>query len=214
VVIREVTGEGGTRDSAIRDGLYRAVEQVRGVKVDSGSYKFVFGGAGVGIGTEQPEERRVEFDSVGVATRGTVYTTEIEGLVKTYEVIEESKTEEGMYQVKLKVTVYDSTREPIQRIKIALMPAKTLYDKYAFLNLGMPGETLSMLFGQRLGAGLMQTNKFAVLERESVIDFEIEKQILESQNASISELANLSSTVGADYLLILHDNRIQGQFYL
>jgi curli biogenesis system outer membrane secretion channel CsgG len=203
VVVKEVTGQGGTRDGAIRDGLYRAVEQVRGVKVDSGSYKFVFGGAGVGIGTEQPEERRVEFDSVGVATKGTAYTTEIEGLVKTYEVVEESKTEEGAYQVKLKVTVYDSeASDIIKRIKIAMMPPKPLYDKYSFLNLGMSGETLSILFGQRLIAGLMQTNKFAVLERGSINDFEIEKKILEAHSASISELANLSSTVGADYLLI------------
>ncbi|MHC4689766.1 MAG: CsgG/HfaB family protein [Planctomycetota bacterium] len=203
IVVKEVTGQGGTRDGAIRDGLYRAVEQARGVKVDSGSYKFVFGGAGVGIGTEQPEERRVEFDSVGVATRGTAYTTEIEGLVKTYEVIEESKTEEGAYQVKLKVTIYDSdARGKITRVKIAMMPPKTLYAKYDFLNLSMSGEALSALFGQWLGARLMQTNKFAVLERASVIDFEIEKKILESQSASISELANLSSTVGADYLLI------------
>jgi hypothetical protein len=88
VVVKEVTGQGGSRDSAIRDGLYRAVEQVRGIKVDSGSYKFVYGGAGVGIGTVQPEERRVEFDSVGVAARGTAYTTEIEGLVKTYDILE------------------------------------------------------------------------------------------------------------------------------
>ena len=181
VVVKEVTGQGGTRDGAIRDGLYRAVEQTRGVKVDSGSYKFVFGGAGVGIGTEQAEERRVEFDSVGVATRGTAYTTEIQGLVKTYEVIEESKTEEGAYQVKLKVTVYDSdARETITRIKITMMPPKTLYAKYDFLNLSMSGEALSALFGQWLGARLMQTNKFAVLDRASVIDFEIEKKILES----------------------------------
>ena len=37
-VIREVIGRGRNRDEAIKNGLYRAVEQVRGVRVDSSNY--------------------------------------------------------------------------------------------------------------------------------------------------------------------------------
>ena len=40
VVIREVIGQGHNRDEAIKNALYRAVEQVRGVKVDNRSLKF------------------------------------------------------------------------------------------------------------------------------------------------------------------------------
>jgi hypothetical protein len=90
----------------------------------------------------------------------------------------------------------------IKRTKLALMPVRTLNEAYGFLSLAMPGDKLAALFHQRLGMGLMQTNKFAVLDRNSVADFAVEQKILVSHNASLSELANLSSTIGADYLVI------------
>ncbi len=37
-VIREVIGRGRNRDEAVKNALYRAVEQIRGVRVDSSNY--------------------------------------------------------------------------------------------------------------------------------------------------------------------------------
>jgi len=203
VVIREVTGQGRNRDEAIKNALYRAVEQVRGVKVDSGTYEFAFRGAGAGIAAEEPGQRRIEFDSVEVATRGTAYTTEIGGLVKTYDVLEEKQIDKDTYQVKLKVAVYDyGERGQTRRVKVALMPVKTLDNNYRFLNLTVSGDTLSVLLSQRLAAGLTQTNKFAVLDRESIVDFVKEKNMLFSFDAPLSEQAKLAETLGADYLLV------------
>ncbi len=203
VVIREVTGQGRNRDEAIKNALYRAVEQVRGVKVDSGTYEFAFRGAGAGIAAEEPGQRRIEFDSVEVATRGTAYTTEIGGLVKTYDVLEEKQIDKDTYQVKLKVAVYDyGERGQTRRVKVALMPVKTMNMSYQFLNLTVSGDTLSVLLSQRLSVGLTQTNKFAVLDRESIVDFVREKSMLFSFDAPLSEQAKLAETLGADYLLV------------
>ncbi len=203
VVIREVVGQGRTRDGAIKNALYRAVEQVRGVKVDSGTYEFAFRGAGAGISTEEAGDRSIEFDSVDVATKGTVYTTEIGGFVKSYEVLEEKQIDEGTYQVKLKVEVYDyGQRGQTQRVKVALMPVKTLDKNYSFLSNTISGNALSVLLSQRLAAGLTQTNKFAVLDRESISDFVREKNMLFSFDAPLSEQAKLAETLGADYLLV------------
>jgi len=179
-VIREVVGRGRNRDEAVKNGLYRAVEQVRGVKVDSSNYEFGFRSSGVGVGDDGPGRRRIEFDSVDVATDGTVYTTEIGGLVRSYKVLDEKQIDENTYEVTLQVAVYDyAARGQTSRVKVALMPAKTQQDSYGFLDQIISGDTLSSLFSQRLVAGLTQTNKFAVLDRES-IDAE---------------------TLGADYLL-------------
>lgn len=203
VVIREVIGQGRNRDEAIKNALYRAVEQVRGVKVDSGTYEFGFRGAGAGIGAEGPGQRRIEFDSVDVATRGTVYTTEIGGLIKSYDVLDEEQIDQDTYQVKLQVTVYDyGERGRTRRVKVALMPAKTLQNNYRFLNLTISGDALSVLFCQRLTVGLTQTNKFAVLDRESISDFVREKKMLFSFDAPLGEQAKLVETLGADYLLV------------
>ena len=203
VVIREVIGQGRNRDEAIKNALYRTIEQVRGVKVDSGTYEFVFRSAGAGIGAERPGGTRLEFGSVDVATKGTVYTTKIAGLVKTYDVLEEKQIDENTYQVKLRVAVYDyAARGLTKRVKMALMPVKTLKNSYPFLGLAVPADDLAALFAQRLAVALTQTNKFAVLDRESISDFVKEEKMLLSFDAPLGEQAKLAETLGADYLLV------------
>ena len=202
-VIREVIGRGRNRDEAVKNALYRAVEQVRGVRVDSSNYEFGFRSSGVGVGDDGPGRRRIEFDSVDVATDGTVYTTEIGGLVRSYNVLDEKQIDQNTYEVTVQVAVYDyGARGQTGRVKIALMPAKTQQDNYGFLNQTISGDTLSSLFSQRLVAGLTQTNKFAVLDRESTIDFSREKEMLFSFDAPLGEQAKLAETLGADYLLV------------
>ena len=209
-IIREVIGRGRSRNEAVKNGLYRAVEQVRGVKVDSSNYEFGFRSSGVGVGDDGPGRRRIEFDSVDVATDGTVYTTEIDGLVRSYKVLDEKQIDQDTYEVTLQVAVYDyRARGQTSRVKIALMPAKTLLDNYPFLNQLISGDILSSLFSQRLVAGLTQTNKFAVLDRESILDFTREKEMLFSFDAPLGEQAKLAETLGADYLLVGTINQAQ-----
>lgn len=201
-VVKEVVGRGRNRDEAIKNALYRAVEQVRGVKVDSSNYEFGFRSSGIGVGDNGPGRRRIEFDSVNLGTNGTVYTTEIGGLIRSYNVIDEKQIDPDNYEVTLQVSVYDyAARGRTGRVKIALMPAKTQQNNYAFLNQTISGDTLSSLFSQRLVAGLTQTNKFAVLDRESIDDFVREKDMLFSFDAPLGEQAKLAETIGADYLL-------------
>ena len=202
-VIREVTGQGRNRDEAMKNALYRAVEQARGVKVDSGTYEFGYRGTSAGFGTQQPGQRSIDIDSMDFSTQGTVYTTEIGGLIKSYEVLDEKQIDQDTYQVKLKVAVYDyASRGQTPRVKVALMPVKTMGNSYRFLNLVISGDTLSALFSQRLVMGLTQTNKFAVLDRESIRDFVGEKKMLLSFDAPLGEQAKLAETLGAEYLLV------------
>ncbi len=202
-VTREVTGQGRNRDEAIKNALYRAVEQARGVKVDSGTYEFGYRGTSAGFGTQQPGQRSIDVDSMDFSTQGTVYTTEIGGLIKSYDVLEEKQIDSETYQVKLNVAVYDyAARWQSQRIRVALMPVKTMQNTYQFLDNSISAEMLSALLSRRLAAGLVQTNKFAVLDRESLRDFAAEKNILFSLDAPLSEQAKLAETLGADYLLV------------
>lgn len=202
-VTREVTGQGRNRDEAIKNALYRAVEQARGVKVDSGTYEFSYRGTSAGFGTRQPGQRSIDVDSMDFSTKGTVYTTEIGGLIKSYDVLEEKQIDPDTYQVKLNVAVYDyAARWQSQRIRVALIPVRMMQNNYRFLNSSISAEMLSALFSRRLTAGLTQTNKFAVLDRESLSDFAAEKNILLSLDAPLREQAKLAETLGADYLLV------------
>jgi hypothetical protein len=203
VIVKEVVGQGSNRNEAIKNALYIAVSQVRGVKVDSGKYELGFSEAGVGIDSQQAGKKRIEFDAVSVEASGTAYTTEIAGLVKTYEILEEKKIDDNTYEVKLRAMVYSyAARGDVKRTKIALMPVKALAPSYSFWNLQTPAAVLSNLFVQRLAVALTQTNKFAVLDRENLIDFAREKQMLLSDNTPLEEQAKLAATLGADFLLV------------
>lgn len=116
--------------------------------------------------------------------------------------IEEKELADGAYEVKLKVTVYDyAPRGDSQRPKIGVMPVRTPADSYSFLDVQTPSSVLSSLLSQRLAVGLTQTNKFAVLDRESIAEFATEKRLLVSNDAPLEERAKLAEMLGSDYLL-------------
>jgi curli biogenesis system outer membrane secretion channel CsgG len=124
-------------------------------------------------------------------------------MIRSYNVLDEKQIDPDTYEVTLQVSVYDyAARGQTGRVKIALMPAKTQQSSYGFLNQTISRETLSSLFSQRLVSGLTQTNKFAVLDRESIDDFVREKDMLFSFDAPLGEQAKLAETIGADYLLV------------
>ena len=205
LVVREVIGRGSTRNQAIKDALYVAVGQARGVEVDSGRYELGFAESGIGLDSDKSDtgkSRRIQFDSVSVDTSGTVYTTRIGGSVKTYEVLEEKETDDG-YEVKVRVTVIDyGPRGDAHRPKIGLMHARTLQPTYSFFGEQVSGAAVSVLFTQRLAVALTQTNKFAVLDRESITEFAREKSLLLSNDAPLEEKAKLAEMLGSDYLLV------------
>ncbi len=202
VVVREVVGQGSSRDAAIRNALYIAVSQVRGVDVGSGTYDFGFSEAGVDIDSGQAK-KKITFDSVSVAATGTAYATRTTGSVKTYDILEEKKIDDSTYQVKLKVTVHDyAPRDDAKRSKVALMPVRTMKESYPFLDTSVPAGVLSSLLTQRIAVGLTQTNKFAVLDRESLAEFAREKGILLTEETPLAETAKLAEILGADYLLV------------
>lgn len=202
VVVKEVVGQGSSRDAAIRNALYTAVSQVRGVEVGSGTYDFGFSEAGIDIDSGQAN-KKITFDAVSVATTGTAYATRTTGSVKSYEILEENKIDDSTYMVKLKVTVHDyAPRDDAARVKVAIMPVRTMKASYPFLDTSVPGEVLSSLLTQKIAIGLTQTNKFAVLDRESLAEFAREKSILFSADTPLAETAKLAEMLGADYLLV------------
>ena len=202
ISVREVTGQGRNKDEAVKNGLYTAVSQVRGIKVGSGSYEFGYFGAGADVNNTKANSKRVEFDAVSVETSGTAYTTEIGGMVKSYEILEENTLADGSYKVKMKVWVYGiDSADKSKRLKVAIMPFKAMSDVYSFCTLQVPGENLSAILSQKIAVGLVESNKFSVLDRESIIDFVREKHLLIAFDSPLSEQAKLAETLGADYLL-------------
>jgi len=200
-ILRQVQGQGPTKDEAVKNGLFQAVAQTRGVKVGSGDYSFGYRSASADV-NRTPTGKNVEFDAVSVQTAGTLNTTEIAGLVKTYEVLDEKKLSDNTWQVTLKVWVYE--HKPVDksaRLRLAVMPIRTTVGSYIFAGLVMPADTLADKLAQKLTTALTQTNKFAVLDREHIAEYLHEQQVL-FHTAPLEEQARMGEALGADYMLV------------
>jgi len=199
--LKQVQGQGPTKDDAIKNGLFQAVAQAKGVKVGSGDYSFGYRSGSADINRTNTG-KRVEFDAVSVQTEGTLQTTDIAGLVKTYEVIDEKKLADGTYQVTLKVWVYDhKLADKNARLRLAVMPLKAETQSYSFINLTMPGDQLADKLAQKITTALTQTNKFAVLDRQNIQEYLHEQNVL-FYSAPIEEQARIGQVLGADYMLV------------
>ncbi|MHC4535561.1 MAG: CsgG/HfaB family protein [Planctomycetota bacterium] len=201
-IVRQTKGQGVTREQAIYSALYQAVAQAKGIAVSSGRYNLGFRSTGMGFDTQETR-KSIEIDSVSVQTDGSTRLTDIAGWVKSYEVIDEQKIDDRNYEVTIKAWVYDyEDPEQTNRLKLAVMPIQTLYDSYRFGNYVPSGAEMSLKLSQQLSAGITQTNKFAVLDREYIDEFAQNRNILISDDSPIEEKARLGQVLGADYMIV------------
>ncbi|MDT8300506.1 MAG: CsgG/HfaB family protein [Sedimentisphaerales bacterium] len=201
-IVRQTKGQGVTREQAINSALYQAVAQAKGIAVSSGRYNLGFQSTGMGFDT-QDTRKSIEIDSVSVQADGSTRLTDIAGWVKSYEVIDEQKVDDRTYEVTIKAWVYDyEDPEQTNRLKLAVMPIQTLYDSYRFGNYVPSGIEMSLKLSQQLSAGITQTNKFAVLDREYINEFAQNRNILISDDSPIEEKARLGQVLGADYMIV------------
>ncbi len=172
-IVRETKGQGINREKAIKRALAEAVAQVQGVQISSGDYEFGYSSATADVDYKKGDAgKKVAFDAVSVQTGGSVLKTEIAGLVKTYEVLNERKIDDTTYEVTLKVWVYDyEGPEQTKLLKLAIMPLKVLKNGYRFGNFVMSPDQMSAKMAQKLSVGLSGTNKFSVLDREYIQEF-------------------------------------------
>ena len=151
------------------------------------------------------------FDAVSVHTGGTVLKTEIGGLVKSYEVLEERKIDENTYEVTLKVWVYDYQSPQTKRVTLAVMPPQVLKDGYRFGKFVMAPDMMLIKLTQRLSANLADTNKFAVLDREYLWNLRTIEISCLSGDSSLEEKAKLGQVLGSDYMVVgtVSDGRLE-----
>jgi len=199
-IVKEVQGQGPSKDDAIKNGLFQAVAQAKGIKVGSGDYSFGYRSASADI-NRTSTGKTVGFDAVSVQTSGTLQTTDIAGLVKTYEIIGEKKLDDGTYQVTLTVWVYNRVADKTSRTRFAVMPLRPEERLYSFINLTVPGEQLADRLAQKITTAITQTNKFAVLDRQHIQEYLHEQGVL-FLTAPIEEQARIGQVLGADYMLV------------
>jgi curli biogenesis system outer membrane secretion channel CsgG len=201
VFMREAQGQGSTHEEAVKNALFTAVAQAKGVKVGSGDYSFGFHSATADI-NRTGTGKQVGFDAVSVQTKGTLQTTDIAGLVSGYQIIDANKLPDGSWQVKLKAWIYD--HQPLDkgdRVRLAVMPIRAEAKSYSFLDMVMPADKLADILAQKITTLLTQTNKFAVLDRQHISEYLHEQGVL-FFSAPIEEQARIGQSLGADLMLV------------
>jgi predicted small secreted protein len=197
VVTTQVKGQGVTRDLAIQNALYQAVSQVQGVAVGS-----ALGAVGVDTGRVDIERdpdasqkttitgpmgavtdetkglvKTADKVDVSTATLTPITLTEAKGLVKSYEVIEEKEISAKVYEVTLKVLVYDyQSPEDTKKIRVAIFPFEAAVPARLIINSENGSsqirelasqERLGEQFSQYLTTMLARNDKFTVLDRDT-----------------------------------------------
>lgn len=233
VVPVEVKGQGVTRDLAIQNALYQAVCQVQGVAVSSAlgtvgvdtshvdikrdpdaSQKTTVTGP-MGAVTDETQGLPKTVDAVGVSTSTLtpITLTDAQGLVKSYEVVSEKEVSPKVYEVTLKVLVYDyQSPEDTKKLRLAIFPFEAAVPARRVMENRDNGSTeirelasekrLGEQFSQYLNTMLARSDKFTVLDRDTQAAILKEKRILASPDAPLEEKVRLGEALGADYMVV------------
>ncbi|MGA2915803.1 MAG: CsgG/HfaB family protein [Sedimentisphaerales bacterium] len=200
-IIQEGKGVASTREDAIKKAIFEAVAKAKGINVGSGKYQFDFESASADI-ERKPGGKEIGFDAVSIYAEGTSTSTAIRALVKTYEVLEEKKTDPNTWEVKLKVWIYDyQPPDKNERLRIAVLAPTTLSSQYYFGNIKLSDKDIQQEITHILNTKLVETNKFTILDRHYIDKVMQEKGLVLLGDASLEEKAKLGNLLGADYIL-------------
>lgn len=140
-------------------------------------------------------EKNLNLQSLEVPTLfGTVLTNPqmsvaTKGRIDSYDIISVNIEPNGWYMVR--VNVYKTLFERSKK------PSVTIINASRFKELG---ETLQ----RRLTNDLVQSKKFNVLDRKNDAYYKVEKQLIESEDASSEDVYKLGNILGTDYMLIVN----------
>jgi hypothetical protein len=199
--MRQAKGVATTREQAIKKALHEAVAQVHGVLVTSGVASSAAAVGSIDV-TREEVDKSIEMEGISIRSQDSITLTMAEGLVKSYEVVNERKNEDGKYEVTVDVQVYDY-QSPLAttKISLAVSPFEVQEKVYVFGDITVSGAELTKQFSQRLTTLLRESGRFDLLDRDYDKAFRDEINIIKSGDADLEQKGRLKQVQGADYLL-------------
>lgn len=171
----ELSARGLTEEIAIERGLTRAISQVHGVDVDSRSWRLA-------------NKLKVNGDSSTVVAMENITTMKTRGQIKSYEVLSSYCDDECEVEMRVIIPKYTSPGlSPDKRRKLVVAPFDGRFGKE---------------FSDNLQTHLVQSRRFAVLDREHDAEYQQEKALLLSPDTGLNEKVRLSQVLGLDYLVV------------
>ena len=121
---------------------------------------------------------------------------ETKGGVKSYQILEKKKNEQGWIEVKIKAEVASFELPPeASRVRIAVFPFKVF-------NAQGDKEKLQRLINQEINNYFVQTKKFAILDRSYLEEVAKEKSKILDGSAPAIEMAKIGNEISADFIIV------------
>ncbi len=177
VVEVQVTGTGLNQESAIESGLLQALRQVHGIDIQS---------------IQQSSQLQIKEDGKSNTEISVNRNSQIsaKGQIASYNVLDSDCSEDSCtVQLNVQVHKYQAPGLPNDnRRKIAVLP--------------FTGETaIRSMVTHEVQEQLIQSRRFAVLDREHKKEYDAEKKLWQSGDVSIAERARMGQVLGLDYIL-------------
>ena len=181
-----VTGSGVTEPDALNDALIHAVSQVSGLAINSSQV----------LDIKKKIEDGKKSSSRDIQKNIQTYT---KGIISSYDILSSNKTNEGLFNLKIKavVPVYDAGTQ-VNRLRLAIVPfriSEKIINKIA-------SQDYSSSWNNDLEEGLVQSRRFAMVDRTYSKETNQELTQYLDQGFNISELARLGQKIGTDYLIV------------
>lgn len=183
--IVETTGNGITEKDAIKDAIISAIAQVKGFSLDSEEIETTRN-----LILNNQEKNSSDFQSkVKILTKG---------IVSSYKVLSTQRTQSGGYSVRVS-SVIPHMQASVQssRLRLTLMPLRIANDLYS-----KESEAFAKSWMQELENSLVQTRRFAILDRQFESEISNELESYKSNDFKIEELARLGQKLGTDYIVV------------
>jgi len=200
IVKVEVEGYGDSLQSAIDRGLSEAMGRVNGRSIESEVVSKNSETLNVTNQTEEYLSSSEYQDEIKSKTKG---------VVESYQLISSDKSEDGLYQAKLQVSIVKfKPSKNLKRRRIAVLPLQSRNRCCKISDTSLNEDPISEELTASISSYLVQSRKFTVLDRAYEGQTGSEQSRLASDDVPITELAKLGQELVADYVLVGTINNI------
>lgn len=200
------TGYGPTYQKALAAALFNAVNQSKGLTVQSEKQ--------LRVDIEHLFNEKVHSVKGSIGVEEQIFTLS-KGWIDSYSVTNsrEPSSKDGKWSVSItaKIPHHQTSVEGDSRKRIAVMPFRFAHSTFAIdqLGTGSSAYQLSKRIRDRILTTLTQSQQMLVLNREFNSDFTSEKALLSSDNVPPREAARLGNMAGADYMVVGNIHKLQ-----
>ena len=182
----EVQGIATTREGAIDKALIQAIQQVRGMSLQAATQA---------VRAAASASRDGKSSSFYGSAQRTDVRTQSQGVISRYEITNETK-DDGLWNVTLTahIAVYKTPgHSPKSRRKLAILDFKA--------SRSLRSRNIPQVLLQKLTDSLVQSRRFAIVDREENALYQQEKTRWSSNDIALEEKAKFGMRLGADYVV-------------